>query len=67
MTQENNFPKGLAKPALRALASAGYVGLEQFTQVKAAEVAALHGMGPKAMETIRLAMAEKGYTFDDEG
>lgn len=66
MTQENDIPKGLSKPALRALAGAGYVSLEQFTKVRATEVAALHGMGPKGIALIRLALSEKGLSFKDE-
>lgn len=63
MTQEkSNLPK-LAKPALRALAGVGISRLEQFTEVSEAEVMQLHGMGPKAMESIRQALKEKGITF----
>jgi hypothetical protein len=54
---------GLAAPARRALAEAGYARLEQFTAVTEAEVRQLHGMGPKAMEQIRLALAAKGLSF----
>lgn len=62
---ESNLPAGLAKPALRALTGAGYLRLEQFTKLKESEVLQLHGMGPKAMETIRRALAEKGLSFAD--
>src|SRR5437763_146434 len=52
---EIDFLTGLAKPAQRALAGAGYVRLEQFTKLSEAEVMRLHGMGPKAIEQIRRA------------
>jgi hypothetical protein len=60
---ESDLPAGLAQPAVRALAAAGYLHLEQFTKLSEAEVKKLHGMGPKAMELIRRALAEKGMTF----
>ena len=62
---ESDLPTGLASPARRALAAAGYVRLEQFTKVSEAEVLKLHGMGPKALEQIRRALAAKGLSFAD--
>ncbi len=62
---ESDLPVGLAKPALRALIGAGYLRLEQFTKLKESEVLQLHGMGPKAIDLIRRALAEKGQTFAD--
>ena len=43
---------GLAAPARRALAQAGYTRIEQFSELTEAEVRQLHGMGPKAIEQI---------------
>jgi DNA-directed RNA polymerase alpha subunit len=60
---ETDLPAGLAKPAQRALAAAGYTRLEQFTKVTEAEVLKLHGMGPNAMEKIRQALAASGLSF----
>jgi len=60
---ENSLPNELAKPAIRALTSAGYLQLEQFTQLSEAEVLKLHGMGPKAIMTIKNALEEKGLSF----
>jgi hypothetical protein len=60
---ESDLPNGLAKPAQRALAGAGYSHLEQLTGVSEGEVLALHGMGPKAMRLLREALAEKGWSF----
>ena len=60
---QSNFPVGLAKPAVRALNSAGYSYLEQLTGVSETELLQLHGMGPKALEQIRKALAEKGLSF----
>lgn len=46
---EQDFPKGIAKPALRALIGAGYTNLGQLINAKESELLALHGMGSKAM------------------
>ena len=62
---ESDLPTALAKPARRALAGAGYVRLEQFTKVSEADLLQLHGMGPKALEQIRRALAAKGQSFAD--
>ena len=60
---ENDLPVGLAAPARRALSSAGYTRLEQFTRVTEEEVLKLHGMGPKAMGQLRDALAARGLSF----
>jgi len=56
------FPT-LASPARRALAGAGHVGLESLTQVTEADVAGLHGMGPRALGALRQALAAHGLAF----
>ena len=61
--QGSDLPAGLSKPARRALASAGYVRLDQLTRVGEDEVSKLHGMGPKALEQIRRALASRGQSF----
>jgi hypothetical protein len=65
----SDFPARLAKPAQRALASAGYTHLQQLTRVSEAELLKLHGMGPKALRQLREALTEKGlslFMLDDE-
>lgn len=62
---ENDFPSGLGKPALRALDAAGYTRLEQLTQVREADLLALHGMGPKATGLLRSALNARGLAFAD--
>lgn len=59
---ENDFPR-LSAPAHRALAGAGYSRLEQLTRATEAEIAALHGMGPKALDQLREALAASGQSF----
>lgn len=62
---ESDLPPGLSKPAQRALAGAGYMRLEQCATVSEATLLKLHGMGPKALEQLRHALAAKGWTFAD--
>jgi hypothetical protein len=62
---ESDLPAGLAKPAQRALAQAGYVRLEQLTKVSEAEILQLHGMGPKALDQLRRALSAHGLSFAD--
>ncbi len=62
---EGDLPGVLARPAQRALAGAGYSRLEQFTRVSEAEILRLHGMGPKALDQLRRALAARGKSFAD--
>ncbi|MEZ4608410.1 MAG: DUF1801 domain-containing protein [Deinococcales bacterium] len=55
----SGFPK-LSQPALRALRQAGYERLEHLTQSSEAELSHLHGMGPKALASLKQALHEKG-------
>lgn len=60
MTSElDGLPK-IAAPAARALHGAGYTTVRQLANLPRAELAALHGMGPKALEIIQAALAEHG-------
>jgi DNA-directed RNA polymerase alpha subunit len=61
--QGNDLSTTLSRPAQRALAGAGYSRLEQFTQLSEADILQLHGMGPKALEQIRCALAARGLSF----
>jgi len=54
--QESDLPIGLAKPAQRALANAGYLQLKDLGKLSEAEVKQLHGMGPKALDQLRRAL-----------
>ncbi|MFC4531637.1 helix-hairpin-helix domain-containing protein [Sphaerisporangium dianthi] len=63
---ELELPAGLGKPAQRALAAAGYTRLDQLAEVSEADLARLHGMGPKAVARLRQALADHGLTFAAE-
>lgn len=57
------FPEGLARPALRALHAAGYLNLRQLSKATEQDVAALHGMGPKALALLRAALEARKLRF----
>lgn len=53
----DTLPK-ISAPATRALGSAGYTTLRQLAGVPRAELAKLHGMGPKALGIIEAALEQ---------
>jgi len=53
----------IGAPATRALRAAGLTTLERLATVSATEVAALHGVGPFAMERLGEALADAGLSF----
>ena len=61
--QEVYLAPGLAQPAQRALKAAGYTRLEQLAGVSEADLLALHGVGPKAIEALRQALAAQGLAL----
>jgi uncharacterized protein YdhG (YjbR/CyaY superfamily) len=61
----SNFPK-IGSPATRALEAAGYTNLKQLTKVTEAELAQLHGMGPKALAILRESLKAEGLSFKNE-
>ncbi len=63
--EASDLPK-LASPAQRALAGAGITRLVQLTRMSETELAPLHGIGPNALKTLRLALQAKGLSFKAE-
>lgn len=59
---KTRFPQ-TSEPAKNALFAAGYSHLEDLTGATEAEIARLHGMGPKALGILKAAMAERGLAF----
>ncbi len=59
-------PIELSQPARRALVGAGYLRLEQLTEISEDEVKQLHGIGPKAIGLLRRALEMLGLSFADE-
>lgn len=57
------FPPGMPGPALRALAGAGIRSMSDLARRTESELAALHGMGPKALALLESALAADGRRF----
>jgi predicted flap endonuclease-1-like 5' DNA nuclease len=53
----------IGAPATRALQAAGIHRLADVAAHSEAELAALHGVGPKALRLLREALAERGLGF----
>jgi DNA-directed RNA polymerase alpha subunit len=62
MSSKSGLPK-LARPAQRALLSAGIHELKDFTKFTEEEVSDLHGMGNKALEQIKMALQQNRLWF----
>jgi predicted flap endonuclease-1-like 5' DNA nuclease len=62
-TTLGGLPEGLGKPATRALAGAGITTLAAAARHTEREVAALHGVGPKAIGILRAALQASGRSF----
>ncbi|WP_221089341.1 helix-hairpin-helix domain-containing protein [Deinococcus aquaedulcis] len=54
------LPPGLGRPATRALTAAGLTTLAAVAQRSECELLALHGVGPKAVQVLRKALAAQG-------
>jgi hypothetical protein len=59
----DRFPPGMSRPALRALHAAGFNDLRQLARAREADIAALHGMGPKAMGVLRAGLQARRLRF----
>ena len=57
------LPGNIGAPATRALTAAGYTRLSQLANVPAAELAKLHGVGPKALRLLKEALQEHGMSL----
>ena len=58
-----SLPRSIGAPATRALREAGVTTLEQVAEHSAAELAAMHGVGPIAIARLAEAMTEQGLGF----
>jgi len=66
MTTDNTddaLPSGIGAPATRALTAAGLTCLSQLADVTENHVAALHGVGPKAVRILKEQLAVTGRSF----
>ena len=62
-TPESGLPRSIGAPATRALTAAGYTELSQLAGVPAAELAKLHGVGPKALRLLQEALQNRGMSL----
>ena len=53
----DDFPPGIGKPARNALHNAGYRRLADLAGVPPSDLAALHGVGPKALRLLSEALS----------
>lgn len=53
----------MGEPARRALRNAGYTRFEALAGVTQADIADLHGMGPKTLELLTGELAARGLHF----
>lgn len=53
----------IGAPATRALSQEGYTTLKQLTKISEAELAQLHGVGPRAIRILHEALKAKGWSF----
>ncbi|MCG5466344.1 DNA-binding protein [Micromonospora sp. NPDC053740] len=58
----DTLPK-IGAPATRALHDAGYTALRQLAGVPRADLAKLHGLGPKALGILQAALEEHGLSL----
>jgi DNA-directed RNA polymerase alpha subunit len=64
MSHNDGFPK-IGAPALRALQGNGIKTLKDLTKYSEEEISDLHGMGPKALSMLKVALSEKGLSFEE--
>jgi hypothetical protein len=63
---EAGLPR-IGRPATSALEVVGVTRLDQVRERTADELLALHGVGPKAIRILREALAERGWSFREDG
>lgn len=62
----NELRANIGNPARRALAHAEITSLDELARWTDADVADLHGIGPKALGILRTALRERGLGFAGE-
>jgi large subunit ribosomal protein L21 len=63
-TADGGLPEGLGAPATKALEEEGLTTLEQVAGKTEAELLELHGVGPKAVETLKEALAAENLSLE---
>ena len=60
------LPRNIGAPATGALRTVGVHTLEAVSTWRRRDLAALHGVGPVALDRLQAAMAERGLRYADE-
>lgn len=63
----DEFPRRMGRPANAALVARGVTTLAQVARMSEAELAAIHGVGPKAIRILRDELAERDLSLAGEG
>ena len=63
MANDVEWPRGVSKPAARALAANNVTRLADLADLNELDVAAWHGMGPKALDALKAEMQKQGLQF----
>lgn len=64
--EPGDLPTSIGRPATRALVGAGISSLAAVAERSESEVAALHGVGPRAVQILAEALQAEGLEFADE-
>lgn len=62
-SRDSDLPRNIGRPATSALNGAGIATVAELAEHTEAEIAALHGVGPKAVRLLTEALAEKKLTW----
>ena len=62
-SEQSELPHAIGKVARRELALHGYTDFESLTTATAAELLAIHGVGPKAVRILGEELAALGLSF----
>ena len=62
-SEQSELPHAIGKVARRELALNRFTDLESLTVVSAAELLAVHGVGPKAVRILEAELAAQGLSF----
>lgn len=63
LSRDSDLPRNIGRPATSALNGASITTLAELAEHTEAEIAALHGVGPKAVRLLTEALAEKNLTW----
>jgi hypothetical protein len=59
------FPRAMGRPANAALVAHGITTMEQVAELTVGELAAMHGVGPKAIRILEEELAASGLSLRD--